>query len=209
MADADAAVVEAVRNGDTEAFRLLVGRHRQRLFGVLLKLTGDRDAAEELAHEAFVKAFRGLAGFRHEAAFGTWLVQIGIHLARDRARRARRRGRVVSIEALREARHRDLEPADPSPAADPGFAVQAREDRRLMRDALAGLPPDYREVLVLKHFEGWPYGEIAAATGDSVGTLKVRAFRARQLLKERLAELGWETSAGGEAPAAGGEPSGS
>jgi len=67
-----------------------------------------------------------------------------------------------------------------------------------MRIALASLPPEYREVLVLKHFEGWPYGEIAAETGDSIGTLKVRAFRARQLLRERLTELGWVPDAGGE-----------
>ena len=73
-----------------------------------------------------------------------------------------------------------------------------------MRIALASLPPEYREVLVLKHFEGWAYGQIAAVTGDSIGTLKVRAYRARQMLRERLTELGWVTDAGGDsAPAVG------
>ena len=198
MADEDAAVVEAVIAGDTGAFRLLVERHKGRLFGVLVRLVGDRDAAEELAQETFVKAFRSLRGFRREARFGTWLVQIGIHAARDRARSARRRPGVVSIEALREAGRHDLEIVDPSPAADPSFAVEAEEERARMRSALATLPADYREVLILKHFAEWPYEEIAAATGDSVGTLKVRAYRARLLLRERLVELGGD-AAGGDA----------
>ena len=205
MADEDSAVVEAVRNGDTEAYRTLVERHKRRLYAVILRLVGDPGQAEELAQDAFVKAYRSLPDFRGDAAFGTWLVQIGIHAARDRMRGARRRRGIVSIEALLEARRHDLEPVDRSPAADPGRAVEAAEQRELMRTALAGLPPDYREVLVLKHFEGWAYDEIAEVTGDSVGTLKVRAFRARQMLRERLTELGWDGSDTTGSPRAGNE----
>jgi RNA polymerase sigma-70 factor (ECF subfamily) len=192
VADEDAAVVEAVRSGDTEAYRTLVERHKRRLFGVILRLVGDPGEAEELAHEAFVRAYRSLSDFRGEAAFGTWLVQIGIHAARDRLRGARRRRGIVSIESLRESRRQDLEPADRSPASNPARAVEAAEQQELMRTAMADLPPEHREVLVLKHFEGWAYEQIAEVTGDTVGTLKVRAFRARQLLRDRLAELGWE-----------------
>lgn len=192
MADEDAAVVEAVRGGDSEAFRTLVERHKRLLFSVIQRLVGDPGEAEELAHETFVKAYRSLRDFRGEAAFGTWLVQIGIHAARDRLRGIRRRRGIVSIEALREARRRDLEPADDSAAADPARAVEGAEQRELIRTALAGLPPAHREVLVLKHFEGWAYERIAEVTGDTVGTLKVRAFRARRMLRDRLAELGWE-----------------
>jgi RNA polymerase sigma-70 factor (ECF subfamily) len=203
VADEDAAVVEAVRSGDAEAFRTLVERHNRRLFGVILRLVGDRDQAEELAQETFVKAYRSLSDFRGEAAFGTWLVQIGIHAARDRLRGARRRRGIVSIEALRESRRPDLEPADRSPSSNPARAVEAAEQRELMRKALADLPPDYREVLVLKHFEEWPYEHIAEVTGDTVGTLKVRAFRARQMLRDRLNELGWEGADGTGSPRAG------
>ena len=63
----------------------------------------------------------------------------------------------------------------------------------MVREALAQLPPEYREIIILKHFQEWPYEQIANSTGDTVGTLKVRAHRARRLLKERLAELGWVT----------------
>lgn len=204
MAEEDVAIVEAVQGGDIEAFRTLVERHKRRLYAVILRLVGDPSQAEELAQETFVKAFRSLSGFRRDASFGTWLIQIGIHAARDRMRSTRRRN-VVSIDALQEARRPGLELVDTSPAADPAFEVEAEEERRMMRTALAGLPPEYREVLVLKHFEGWGYGQIAMATGDSVGTLKVRAYRARQLLRERLTELGWVAFAGSENPPAVGE----
>lgn len=200
MADEDSGVVEAVRSGDTGAFRTLVERHQRRLYAVILRLVGDPGQAEELAQEAFVKAYRSLPDFRGEAAFGTWLVQIGIHAARDRVRTARRRRGIVSIEALLEASRHDLEPADRSRAANPAHAVEAAEEREIMRTALADLPPEYREVLVLKHFEDWAYERIAEVTGDSVGTLKVRAFRARQMLRERLTELGWEGSSGPTTP---------
>lgn len=197
MADEDAAVVEAVRSGDAEAFRTLVERHNRRLFGVILRLVGDPGQAEELAQEAFVRAFQALADFRRDASFGTWLIQIGIHLARDRMRSQRRRRGNVSLEAFREAHGHELRLIDPSPAADPGSGIEGEEQRRLMRTVLAELPADYREVLVLKHFEGWAYGQIAEVTGDTVGTLKVRAYRARQMLRERLEELGWVASGAG------------
>jgi RNA polymerase sigma-70 factor (ECF subfamily) len=193
----DLAIVEAVRNGETQEFRTLVERHKRRLHAVILRLVGDPTLAEELAQESFVRAFRSLRGFRGESSFGTWLVQIGIHAARDRMRSLRRRT-MVSVDAGPVAGRPRLELVDTSTTADPGFEVEAEERQRLMRTALASLPPEYREVLVLKHFESWSYDQIAAATGDSVGTLKVRAFRARQLLRERLTELGWESDASGE-----------
>jgi RNA polymerase sigma-70 factor (ECF subfamily) len=202
VAEDDLAIVEAVRNGETEEFRTLVERHKRRLYAVILRLVGDPSLAEELAQESFVRAFRALRDFRRESSFGTWLVQIGIHAARDRMRGLRRRSE-LSLDAPPPVGRPRLELVDTSPAADPGFEVEAEEERSLMRTALASLPPEYREVLVLKHFESWSYDEIASATGDSVGTLRVRAFRARQLLRERLTELGWEPDAGGErAPAA-------
>lgn len=198
MADEDGDVVQAVVDGDTEAFRTLVERHKRRLYAVILKLVGDEDLAEELAQESFVKAYGAISGFRRDSSFGTWLVQIGIHTARDHLRRAKRqRDRaIISIDALRDTHGHSLELVDESRAADPGAEVEAREERELMRHALDRLPDEYREVLVLKHFEGWSYEQIADLTGDSIGTLKVRAYRARQLLREHVADLGWSSSIG-------------
>jgi RNA polymerase sigma-70 factor (ECF subfamily) len=196
MVDADQAIVAAVKAGDTARFRELVDRHKARVYGVLMSLVGDDRLAEELSQETFVKAFTGLFGFREQATFGTWLIQIAIHNARDHRRRAQRwRGRnVVSLEALREANNEALTPRDMTRAADPTSRLEAREERVLVQRALAQLPHEYREVVVLKHLEGWPFDRIAAITGDSVGTLKVRAHRARRMMKEILMELGWEAT---------------
>ena len=196
MTDQDRAAVAAVRSGDTEAFRGLVDRHKSRVYGILLSLVGDDDLAEELAQETFVKAFTGIGNFREDAAFGTWLVQIAIHGARDHRRRMSRlrQRRVVSLEALREAKRYELEPADTRRSADPRTRVESREEESLVREALEQLPPEYKEVLVLKHFDGWSFEEIAESTGDTVGTLKVRAHRARRMLRDALEKLGWEAA---------------
>jgi RNA polymerase sigma-70 factor (ECF subfamily) len=192
--DQDRAAVAAVKSGDTEAFRGLVDRHKGRVYSVLMSLLGDGELAEELAQETFVKAFTGLSGFREDASFGTWLVQIAIHGARDHRRRMSRlrQRQVVSLDALREAKRYDLEPADTRRSADPRTGVESREEVGLVREALQHLPQEYREVLVLKHFDGWSYEQIAESTGDTVGTLKVRAHRARRLLRDSLEKLGWE-----------------
>jgi RNA polymerase sigma-70 factor (ECF subfamily) len=196
--DNDTAVVEAVKAGDIDAFGQLVDRHKRKLYGVIIRLVGDPDVAEELSQETFVKAYAAISKFRVDSTFGTWLVQIGIHAARDHIRRAQRlrERRVVSLNVLHETHGEESEPPDTRASSDPGGGVEGKEARALVREGLAQLPPEYREVLVLKHFENWAYERIAEATGDSVGSLKVRAYRARRLLRDRLIELGWESSAG-------------
>jgi RNA polymerase sigma-70 factor (ECF subfamily) len=196
--DGDWAVVERVRSGDTEAFRLLVDRHQGRLLAMLRSIVGDWHLAQELAQEAFVKAYTGLDSFRGQAGFGTWVVQIGLHAARDHLRRQarQRRLRIVSLEELSATGGQAVEPADPRPASNPLEVLAGREAEANLQEVLAELPAEYREVLVLKHFAGWSYERIAEATGDRVGTLKVRAHRARKLLYEKLSERGqWEPRA--------------
>ena len=185
MNESDDSAVRAARAGDTRAFERLVDRHKNRLFAMLVRLTGDAEAAEELAHEAFVRAYRGLARFRGEASFGTWLIQIAVNLARDRVRE-RRRDRTVSLDALLERDEDSPVFTDSRPGHDALVAVTERDLIRHFESALQELPPAYREAFVMHHIEDMPYAAIAEATGDSVGSLKVRVHRARRLLKEKL-----------------------
>lgn len=185
MIDNDEAIVRAVQDGDTEAFAALVNRHKDRLFAVLVRMTGSADAAEEMAHETFVRAFRGLRRFRGEAAFGTWLIQIAVHLARDRVRE-RRRGRTVSLDALLEMDGDSPILAETRAAYDPLAGLDQRDTAERLESALRELPATYREAFVLHHVENLPYEDIAKATGDTVGSLKVRVHRARKMLKEKL-----------------------
>lgn len=179
MHRSDAQIIAAVLAGDHEAYRHLVERYQDRVFGVLLRLVGDRDVAEDAAQEAFVKAYLSLPRFRGESAFGTWLVQIAIHAARDRVRRRQRRWE-------RELVDEDGSVDVPSPGPDALVNLVRDEDLDHMLQALQQLPEEYREVLVLKHLEEWSFEEIAQHAQASVGSLKVRAHRARRLLRQAL-----------------------
>jgi RNA polymerase sigma-70 factor, ECF subfamily len=183
MPRSDAQIIAAVLAGDSEAYLHLVERYQDRVFGVLLRLVGDRDVAEDAAQEAFVKAYLALPRFRGESAFGTWLVQIAIHSARDRVRRRQRRWERESVDE-------DGSMAVPSPGPDALANLVLDEDLDHMLQALRQLPEEYREVLVLKHLEEWSFEEIAEHAQASVGSLKVRAHRARRLLRQALDRMG-------------------
>ena len=182
----DAELVARARDGDREAFATLVERHGGRVRSILLRLTGDVDQADDLAQETFLRAYRGLDGFRGDARFGTWIVQIALHLARDGLRRTKRHGNVVSLDDLRDQREETADPPSVATWSDPSDAVGEHELADRLAAALDELPPKYREVFVLHHEHDLSYEEIARVTGDSVGSLKVRAHRARQMLKEKV-----------------------
>ena len=184
MTGDDMAIVLAVRNGDREAFGGLVDRHKDRVYAVLRNLLADPALAEELAHEAFVRAYRSLHTFRGEARFGTWLVQIAINLARDHVR-TKQRAKVVPIQGLKPEDEGFL--VERRVSYDPLLRLQQNELAEMIQGAIEELPEDYREVFVLKHLEELPYEQIAQLTGDSVGALKVRAHRARKLVMEAVA----------------------
>ena len=185
MIDQDEPIVREVQAGQTEAFAGLVSRHKDKVYAMLLRLVRDPDAAEELAQETFVRAWRGIGGFRGQALFGTWLVQIAIHLARDRMRE-RRRGRTVSLDELLENTADESILTDTRQGRDPLSEISDRDMVKRLEAALGDLPPNYREVFVLHHIQDVPYEEIASMTGESVGSLKVRAHRARKLLREAI-----------------------
>ncbi len=198
----DMQVVKQVLAGDTEAYRQLVDRHRNKLFGVLMRILADPQLAEEVAQDTFVKAYTRLEGFRGEAAFSTWLIQIGVHLARDTHRRRRREesAGIISLEELQQKNASGWEPTDERQAADPLASLASREKWEYFEAALAEIPAGFREVFTLRHLENLDYREISRITGDTPGTLKVRAHRARALLRERMAAKGVELGLRSTAP---------
>lgn len=184
--DSQTDLVQLARDGDMSAFARLADEHAGRVRSILLRLTGDPDRADDLAQDTFLRAYRGLARFRGDASFGTWVVQIALHAARDDLRRRRRDREVVSLDQLRE-RHDDAgDPHSVQAWSDPTDAVSDHELQDRLSRALAELPPQYREVFVLHHQHELSYSELSVITGNSVGSLKVRAHRARQMLKEMV-----------------------
>jgi RNA polymerase sigma-70 factor (ECF subfamily) len=178
----DRDLIRQCRAGATEAFGVLVERHQDRLYASLVRILGSAEDAREAVQDAFVHAYQKLDSFQGNAAFSTWLFRIAINAAFSRQRRARRYK--ASLDGARGGA--GYEPADPRPDADPSQPLEQSETQRIVREALAALPEEYRTALVLKEMEGFRYEEIAEIVGVPIGTVRSRIHRARQELREKL-----------------------
>lgn len=175
--DDDVAAVRRVLAGDLEAFSGIVARWQSRLINLAWRFCWDRTMAEDMAQDAFVKAFRALGTFRGESAFSTWLMAIAMNSYRSALRD--RDPVPVSIDVAL-ARIRTHGP-------DALAELQDREQESAVRQAVLTLPPKYRDAIVLFYFEEKNLAETATVLGLPEGTVKARLHRARQLLKRRTA----------------------
>jgi RNA polymerase sigma-70 factor (ECF subfamily) len=180
METSDADLVRRALGGDREAFDALALRHRPSLLRAAALLIGDADEAENLTQEALTRAYAGLAGYRDDLPFGPWLHGIVLNLCRHHIRDRGRRARPVDPECLGGA-------ADPSGRREGVLsAVLRREWNDRAISAISQLPEAYREAFVLHYIEDLGYQEISRITGVAGATLRVRARRARLLLRENL-----------------------
>ena len=183
----DEALLAAHLRGDPHAFGRLVARHERRVYGLCLRVLGNREDAEDATQEAFLAALRKAATFRQAAAFTTWLYRVAVNAATDQARR---RGR---------ARLTLLDPEDVGLAADPGGDPgELVATAVTVQAALAQVPEEFRVAVVLCDLYRVPYAEAAQILEVPVGTVKSRVFRGRLALAERLGD--GKTGASAEAP---------
>ena len=172
----DADLVRRSLNGDRAAFGELAERYARQVAAVTYAMIRDREKARDLAQEAFLEAYEALRSLREAARFGAWLVGIARRRCIYAIRRERRAARALAAKA-EEPRERPLGPA--------GQLSRTDEEARLL-EALGGLGRRYREVLVLRHFEGKSYAEIAELLEISVATVEKRLTRARNKLRDAL-----------------------
>jgi RNA polymerase sigma-70 factor (ECF subfamily) len=183
--DPDRAAFEDAAAGDTRAFEVLVLRYQARIVNYASAMVRDAGAAEDVAQETFVRAWRGMGRFRGESSFKTWLYRIATNVARTHLDRHGRQARIADRSLDDEAE--PLQAGDvPSPAPDAETSLVRREaiDR-----ALSELPDELRLALVLRDVEGLDYKEIAGVTGAPIGTVESRIFRARRRLRTLLRPL--------------------
>ena len=176
MLNTDAQLVRRCLNGKPEAFATLYQRHAVRVFRLLRQLCGNATEAEDLTQETFLAAYKALAAWRGEGAFGTWLCGI----AYKRFASARR-NREQPLELLED--HLEL----PDPDSDPLLRCTRREREQLVAQAIQALPPVCRDVFVLVKVEGFAYREAAQVLEVPVGTVQSRLWRATRLLQIALA----------------------
>jgi len=169
-------LLAACRRGDQRALEELVRQTHRRVYGLAFRLVGDRFEAEDVTQEAYLRMFRGLAGFREEARFETWMHRIVTNAAINQLRRRGRFGELLTDEAL------DV------PVPDRAEELAVSHDA--LERGLAALPSGQRSVLVLKDVYGLSCREIGEELGIEEGAVKVRLHRARKKLKDVLSEEG-------------------
>jgi RNA polymerase sigma-70 factor (ECF subfamily) len=178
-------------NDDSFAtFDELVATYEKKIFNVVYRVLGDYEEAADLTQETFISAYKSFDRFRGDAKIYTWLYQIAINHCRNRLRQ-RGRARALHIESLDQPREWDDESessgreiADLTQA--PHTILEEKELRQRILAAVHSLPPDYREVVVLREIHGLSYNEIAEATRLSLDNVKTRLSRARAMLRRKL-----------------------
>ncbi len=180
----DQALVERVQQGDKQAFDLLVRKYQQKIMNVIMRYVHDPDEAQDIAQEAFVKAYRALPKFRGDSAFYTWLYRIAINTAKNMlvSRGRRPPGSDVEVEVAEQldagARLKDQ--------ATPESYIHEEEVLRTIKKAMDDLPEDLRTAIMLRELDGMSYEEIAEAMSCPIGTVRSRIFRAREAIDKKL-----------------------
>lgn len=186
--DLDQALVERVQRGDKRAFELLVSKYQRKLVRLLSRLIRDPAEVEDVAQEAFIKAYRALPGFRGESAFYTWLYRIGINTAKNYLVSQGRR-LPTSTETIVE----DAETFDDAALLrdidTPEQVLHGKQVVETVNKAMAKLPEDLRTAITLREIDGLSYEEIAAAMNCPIGTVRSRIFRAREAIAAELRPL--------------------
>jgi RNA polymerase sigma-70 factor (ECF subfamily) len=176
-------LVRLSKEGKEEAFAVLVNKYKIKVFNLAFSLTRDRDVADDLAQEAFIKAYYALPRFQLKSGFGTWLYRITINHVRDHLRKKSRMSQ-ISIENIKESAALQ---EDEAMKKEEKFKEEQR--RKLLYQTLQTLPKKHQAILSLRDIQGFSYEEISKILKISPGTMDSRLHRARKLLHKKLAPI--------------------
>ncbi len=179
-AQTDQQLVARVQKGDSRAFDLLVLKYQHRIFGLIGRYVRDADEVQDVAQEAFIKAYKALPGFRGESAFYTWLYRIAINTAKNYLVSRARRPPGTDIE-IEDAEYYESG-SGLHEIENPENALFGAELKAVVDDAIGALPEDLRTAITLREFDGLSYEDIADIMDCPVGTVRSRIFRAREAI---------------------------
>jgi RNA polymerase sigma-70 factor (ECF subfamily) len=182
----DEELIILVQEGQNQAYDILVGRYKNRLYSYLYRLLGNESEAEEFSQETFVRAYMHADKYKTIAKFSTWLYTIATNLVRNRIRNIKRRPRMVSMwaeeDGSEDGRWVDLKDDSPTPEE----TMDRKKLSELIQKAIEKIPPKYRPAFVLREINGLSYEEIAATTGLKLGTVRSRINRGRMHFKKAV-----------------------
>jgi len=196
----DLALVERVRGGDVSAYDALVRKYERQIFRIAQHITQNREDAEDVMQDAFVKAFEKLDQFQGNSKFYTWLVRIAVNESLMRLRK-RRTGKMVSIDEDLKTEEGSVPRDYADWAPNPEDNYSQAELAEILRKTIQGLPPGFRMVFVLRDVDGLSTEETAETLGLSIPAVKSRLLRARLQLRERLSRYFKRKPAQAAAPA--------
>jgi RNA polymerase sigma-70 factor (ECF subfamily) len=186
-AQVDQLLVERVQKGEKHAFDLLISKYQHRIISLVGRYVHDHAEAQDVAQEAFIKAYRALRNFRGDSAFYTWLYRIAINTAKNWLVAQKRRPPSSDIDAV-DAEQYDMD-SRLKDKATPENELLREEIKKTVYDTIAELPEDLRTAIVLREMEGMSYEEIAVTMECPIGTVRSRIFRAREAIDDKLRPL--------------------
>ncbi|MEW6624364.1 MAG: sigma-70 family RNA polymerase sigma factor [Bacillota bacterium] len=181
----DDLLVQKVKEGHLESFEVLVERYQKQVYNMAYRYTGNSEDAYDLSQEAFIKAYKGIKSFRQEAAFKTWIYHITSNVCKDFLRKANKY-KEVSIDAPIHTEEGEMEKQITDRVNGPEEIYEIKELSEFIQSMISSLPNDYREVIVLREFQQLSYEEMSDILDCSLGTVKSRLNRARNMLKEKF-----------------------
>ena len=185
--DSDRLLVERTQRGDLRAFDLLVLKYQSRVMHVVMRFVRDADEAEDVAQEAFIKAYSAINNFRGDSAFYTWLFRIATNAAKNHLVARGRRTPVLDVDIddalMHDENQRLVE--DESPQA----ALETQELEAVIKRAVQDLPDELQTALCLREFDGLSYEDIAVIMNCPIGTVRSRIFRGRETVDQKVAAL--------------------
>lgn len=184
MRETDEIIIGNVLNGDRQAFALLVDNYKDRVFSLVVGIVRNREIAEELAQDVFVKAFSNLKKFRKEASFSTWIYRIAYNTAISETRKKNYKLKSYDEQLEKATAMNDFEVTESEDIA--------AQKQKLLKQAMEELVPEEKLILMLYYFEDRSIEEISHSTGLSNSNVKVKLFRLRNKLKELVLSLGKE-----------------
>jgi RNA polymerase sigma-70 factor (ECF subfamily) len=186
--ESDLVLVKRVQRGDKSAFDLLVRKYQHKVVKLVLRYVRNPAEAEDIAQEAFIKAYRALPQFRGDSAFYTWMYRIAINTAKNSLASRDRSPIAYDLDLTDPEESHSVQTRLQDPDTPEGMAL-TEEIRGIVNSAIEGLPEELKTAIVLRELDGLSYEEIAAAMECPVGTVRSRIFRAREAIDKRLREV--------------------